>query len=159
MACTNCPYSLGKGCIKVGLMVMRNLLCRCAYFMSISTQLIDLTPPPSLCLIFYTYLCLPDQCVANSCSSSQSGCKILFDSMWTFSQRLLVWFKYSTANISNLWLKGPCSDSLRQCQWEEGMFLWKSAESPPSRIFFKYFANAAPALCCTSFKKSFQEEK
>lgn len=136
MACTNCPYSLGKGCIKVVLMVMRNLHCCCAhYFLLISTRLIDLTPAPSLCLIFCTYLCLPDQCVANSCSSSQSGCKILFDSMWTFSQRLLVWFKYSTANISNLWLKGPCSDSLRQCQWEEGMFLWKSAESPQAGFF------------------------
>lgn len=158
MACTNCPYSLGKGCIKVGLMVMRNLHCRCAhYFLSISTRLIDLTPPPSLCLIFCTYLCLPDQCVANRCSSSQSGCKILFDSMWTFSQRLLVWFKYSTANISNLWLKGPAT-AWGSASGKKGCFSGSLLKAHKQDLF-KYFANAAPALCCTSFKKSFKEEK
>lgn len=85
-------------------------------------------------------------CIASSCSSSQSGCKILFDSMWTFSQWLLVWFKYSTANISNLWLKGPAS-AWGSASGKEGCFSGSPLKAHKQDLF-KYLANAAPALSC-----------
>lgn len=109
-----------------------------------STYWSHISIPPSLCLTFS--LCLPGQCVANSCSSSQSGCKILFDSMWTFSQWLLVWFKYSTANISNLWLKGTAS-AWGSARGKEGCFSGSLLKTHKQDLF-KYFASAAPALSC-----------